>query len=175
MRRGISPFASDVRWVALDRAVRLASKRSLPAPLVEWAHERDLIADDIWTHYRHPEHGYFVQSRGGRDLDAALLMMPLVRFVSATDPVWLATLDAIGEQLADDGLVFRYHRTDGLEGGEGRHHLHVLVRGMSCTRRSSAWSARDDGAWCALRESSRAVFRRTEPARGAAGETSRRR
>ncbi|SFW34056.1 glycoside hydrolase family 15 protein [Luteibacter sp. UNCMF366Tsu5.1] len=106
-------------WVALDRAVRLAGKRSLPGPLVEWAHERDLIAEDIWAHYRHPEHGYFVQSRGGRDLDAALLMMPLVRFVSATDPVWLATLDAIGEQLADDGLVFRYRNADGLEGGEG--------------------------------------------------------
>jgi GH15 family glucan-1,4-alpha-glucosidase len=46
-------------------------------------------------------------------------MMPLVRFVSATDPVWLATLDAIRDQLTDDGMVFRYHNDDGLEGGEG--------------------------------------------------------
>ncbi|MGE7139098.1 glycoside hydrolase family 15 protein [Luteibacter sp. NPDC031894] len=106
-------------WVALDRAVRLARKRSLPGTVVEWATERDRISDDIWTNFRHPEHGYFVQTKGGRDLDAAALMMPLVRFVSATDPVWLKTLDAIGEQLTDDGMVFRYRNADGLEGGEG--------------------------------------------------------
>lgn len=106
-------------WVALDRTVRLAGKRSLPGPVVEWAAERDRIAEDIWANFRHPEHGYFVQTRGGTDLDAALLMMPLVRFVSATDPVWLATLDAIRDQLTDDGLVFRYRNADGLEGGEG--------------------------------------------------------
>ena len=46
-------------------------------------------------------------------------MMPLVRFVSATDPVWLETLDAIGDQLTDSGLVYRYRNADGLEGGEG--------------------------------------------------------
>ena len=106
-------------WVALDRAVRLAGKRSLPAPIVEWAYERDRIAEDIWANFRHPEHGHFVQAQGGTDLDASLLMMPLVRFVSATDPVWLKTLDAIRDQLTDDGLVFRYRNADGLEGGEG--------------------------------------------------------
>ena len=106
-------------WVALDRAIRLAHKRSLPAPLVAWAECRDAIVDDIWTNFRHPDHGYFVQERGGRALDAALLMMPLVRFVSSTDPVWLTTLDAIGEHLRDDGLVYRYRNADGLEGGEG--------------------------------------------------------
>jgi GH15 family glucan-1,4-alpha-glucosidase len=46
-------------------------------------------------------------------------MMPLVRFVSATDPVWLKTLDAIRDVLSDDGMVYRYHGDDGLEGGEG--------------------------------------------------------
>ncbi|WP_205287581.1 glycoside hydrolase family 15 protein [Luteibacter jiangsuensis] len=106
-------------WVALDRAIRLARKRSLPGTVVEWAAERDRISEDIWAHFRHPEHGYFVQTKGGRDLDASALMMPLVRFVSATDPIWLKTLDAIGEQLADDGMVFRYRNTDGLEGGDG--------------------------------------------------------
>ncbi|KQM93923.1 glucoamylase [Sphingomonas sp. Leaf22] len=106
-------------WVALDRAIRLAKKRSLPAPLVVWAECRDAIVEDVWTNFRHPDHGYFVQERGGRELDAALLMMPLVRFVSSTDPVWLRTLDAIGDQLRDDGLVYRYRNADGLEGGEG--------------------------------------------------------
>jgi GH15 family glucan-1,4-alpha-glucosidase len=58
-------------------------------------------------------------SRGGTELDASLLLLPLVRFVSATDPVWLSTLDAIGGQLCDDGLVYRYRNDDGLEGEEG--------------------------------------------------------
>lgn len=106
-------------WVALDRAIRLARKRSLPAPLVAWGECRDAIVADVWANFRHPEHGYFVQERGGTALDAALLMMPLVRFVSSTDPVWLATLDAIGERLRDDGLVYRYCNDDGLAGGEG--------------------------------------------------------
>ncbi|WP_294255936.1 glycoside hydrolase family 15 protein [uncultured Sphingomonas sp.] len=106
-------------WVALDRAIRLAKKRSLPAPLVAWAEARDAIVDDVWKNFRHPEHGYFVQERGGTALDAALLMLPLVRFVSSTDPVWLKTLEAIGAQLCDDGLVYRYRSDDGLAGPEG--------------------------------------------------------
>jgi GH15 family glucan-1,4-alpha-glucosidase len=106
-------------WVALDRAIRLASKRSLPAPLARWIRDRDRIAEDIWANFRHPTEGHFVQTRGGTDLDASLLMMPLMRFCSATDPVWLKTLDAIAMQLTDDGLVFRYRNADGLEGGEG--------------------------------------------------------
>lgn len=106
-------------WVSIDRAIRLANKRSLPAPLVEWVKIRDRISDDIWQNFRHPEHGYFVQDRGGTELDAALLMMPLVRFVSANDPVWLATLSAIGEHLSDDGLICRYRGDDGFPSREG--------------------------------------------------------
>ncbi len=106
-------------WVALDRAIRLADKRSLPAPILRWKHDRDRIAEDIWTNFRHPEKGHFVQAKGSRNTDAALLMMPLVRFVSATDPVWLATLDAIRDELSDDGMIYRYRNADGLEGGEG--------------------------------------------------------
>jgi GH15 family glucan-1,4-alpha-glucosidase len=106
-------------WVALDRALRLANKRSLPAPLAEWTRERDLIAEDIWANFRHPRKGHFVQSKGSEHVDAALLMMPLMRFVSATDPVWLATMDAIRDELSDDGMIFRYRTADGLKGGEG--------------------------------------------------------
>ncbi len=106
-------------WVAVDRAIRLAGKRSLPAPLVEWIALRNEIAEDLWANFRHPDHGYFVQEKGGTELDAALLMMPLVRFVSATDSVWLATLDAISRSLVDDAMVYRYRNSDGLDGGEG--------------------------------------------------------
>ncbi|WP_395676938.1 glycoside hydrolase family 15 protein [Inquilinus sp.] len=106
-------------WVAVDRAIRLAGKRSLSAPFERWIQARNEISEDIWSSFWNGEAGHFVRSKGGRDLDGAMLMMPLVRFVGATDPAWLATLDAIGDQLTDDGLVMRYDREDGLDGKEG--------------------------------------------------------
>ncbi|MDB5370450.1 MAG: glycoside hydrolase 15-related [Roseomonas sp.] len=106
-------------WVAVDRALRLATKRSLAAPFEQWRSVRNEIYEDIWANFWNEELGHFVQSKGGTTLDGALLMMPLVRFVSATDPRWLATLDAIGEKLGDDGLIYRYHGDDGLPGQEG--------------------------------------------------------
>lgn len=106
-------------WVALDRAIRLAQKRSLPAPLVRWHEARDAIHASVWEEFWDEGLGRFVSYKGGRELDGAMLMLPLVRFVSATDPRWLATLDAIGRALADDALVYRYRGPDGLPGQEG--------------------------------------------------------
>lgn len=106
-------------WVAVDRAIRLASKRSLAAPFDQWVQTRNAISDDIWANFWNPELGYFVRSKGSRHLDGAILMMPLVRFIGATDSAWLSTLDAIGEQLTDDGLVRRNTGEDGLAGREG--------------------------------------------------------
>ena len=106
-------------WVALDRALRLAQKRSLPAPLARWHEARDAIHASVWEDFWDEGLGRFVSYKGGRDLDGAMLMLPLVRFVSATDPRWLATLDAIGRELAEDALVYRYRIPDGLPGREG--------------------------------------------------------
>jgi len=82
-------------WVALDRAIRLASKRSLPAPFARWDDTRQAIYTDIWENFWDEERGHFVQYKGGTALDGSMLLMPLVRFVSATDPRWLSTLGAI--------------------------------------------------------------------------------
>ena len=106
-------------WVAVDRAVRLARQRSLPSPGTRWFETRDEIHRDIWKTFWNDDLGHFVESRGSTEVDGAMLMMPLVRFVSATDPKWLATLDVIGKTLTDDSLVFRYRRDDGLPGQEG--------------------------------------------------------
>ena len=109
-------------WVAFDRAVRLARKRSLPAPLVRWSDVRDTIYREIHERFWDEEQGAFVQSLGSTALDAACLLMPLLRFISPTDPRWLRTLDAVGRQLVDDSLVFRYSSEaggDGLQGREG--------------------------------------------------------
>jgi len=110
-------------WVALDRAIRLASKRSLPAPFARWDQTRQEIYTDIWENFWNDERGHFVQHIGGTGLDGSMLLMPLVRFVSARDPRWLATLGAIEKNLVRDGMVYRYHnddnRIDGLPGTEG--------------------------------------------------------
>ncbi len=113
-------------WVALDRAIRLSRKRSLPAPIVRWLDVRDAIYHEIHTEFWDPDQKAFVQSKGSTALDASCLLMPLVRFISPTDPRWLSTLKAVGEQLVDDSLVFRYsteHGTDGLFGGEGTFNM----------------------------------------------------
>lgn len=110
-------------WVAMDRALRLGMKRSLPMPYERWDRVRREIREDIWQNFFNSERGHFVSTRNGEYLDASMLLMPLVRFVGATDPDWLATLDAIKSQLVSDGMVRRYniHQTpaDGLKGGEG--------------------------------------------------------
>jgi GH15 family glucan-1,4-alpha-glucosidase len=113
-------------WVAFDRAIRLARKRGLPAPLVEWLETRDAIYQDIHTEFWDSQQGAFVQSKGSTALDASCLLMPLVRFVSPTDPRWLSTLRAVGDRLLDDSLVYRYSSdagVDGLRGGEGTFNI----------------------------------------------------
>ncbi len=110
-------------WVALDRAIRLASKRSLPAPFARWDNTRQAIYTDIWDNFWDEERGHFVQYKGGTALDGSMLLMPLVRFVSAKDPRWLSTLEAIEKTLVRDGMVYRYRNEDanidGLSGTEG--------------------------------------------------------
>ena len=109
-------------WVAVDRAIRIAADRGLPANLALWVQTRneifDWIMDRGWSNRRRA----FVQAEGSDVLDASLLLMPLVHFIAPTDPRWLSTLDAISSELVTDSLVHRYDpaaSSDGLEGREG--------------------------------------------------------
>jgi GH15 family glucan-1,4-alpha-glucosidase len=106
-------------WVAVDRALRLAEKRSFPAPMARWLGVRDAIYQQMHTEFWNEELQSFVQTKNGKTLDAACLLAPLVRFISPTDPRWLSTLRAIEEGLVDDSLVYRYKTEDGLIGSEG--------------------------------------------------------
>jgi GH15 family glucan-1,4-alpha-glucosidase len=109
-------------WVALDRAVRIARDRSLPADIVRWMAVRDEIFHSIMQENWNDERGAFVQHSETDVLDAAVLLMPLVHFIAPDDPRWLSTLDAIGEELVSDSLVYRYDPVaspDGLDGEEG--------------------------------------------------------
>jgi len=110
-------------WVAIDRGIRLARKRSLPAPLERWYKARDTIYRDIFRNFWDPRRKSFVQSKGSKVLDSANLLMPLVKFLGPTDPRWLSTLQAIEEDLVEDSHVYRYRighgSPDGLQGEEG--------------------------------------------------------
>jgi GH15 family glucan-1,4-alpha-glucosidase len=106
-------------WVAFDRAIRLARKRGLPCPMVDWSNTRDEIYREIHEDFWNEELQSFVQSKHCTEVDASCLLMPLVRFISPTDPRWRSTLKAVGARLLDDSLVHRYTTGDGLEGSEG--------------------------------------------------------
>src|SRR4029453_3038277 len=110
-------------WVALDRAIRLANKRSFPAPLPRWYDVRDTIYRDIYDRFWDASRQAFVQHPGANTLDASALLMPLIRFVSPTDPRWVSPPRAIDRELVSDSLVYRYRLddsfSDGLTGQEG--------------------------------------------------------
>jgi GH15 family glucan-1,4-alpha-glucosidase len=115
-------FSRLMCWVAIERAVRIARQRGLPADLVKWMKHRDDIYRQIMERGWSEERGAFVQHYGSDVLDASLLLMPLVKFISPTDPRWLSTLDAISDALVSDTLVHRYNveaSPDGLLGHEG--------------------------------------------------------
>ena len=116
-------FSKLMCWVALDRALRLADKRSFPANRDLWLKERDAIYETIMARGWSPERRAFVQSFDSNVLDAANLLMPLVFFMSPRDPRMLSTIDAVLSDLTSDSLVHRYdvHKAakDGLDQEEG--------------------------------------------------------
>jgi GH15 family glucan-1,4-alpha-glucosidase len=119
-------FGRVMSWVALDRAVRLASRTGRPGDIARWITQRNQIYNQVMARGYHRGRGTFVQAYDENVLDAALLAMPSVGFVTPTDPLWLATLEAIERELVSDSLVHRYdpvHSPDGLPGHEGTFNM----------------------------------------------------
>ena len=118
-------------WVALDRGLRLAEKRSFPSEHNRWRRVRDRIYTEIQNRGWNNGLGAFVQSYDSGILDAANLVMPLVFFLSPTDPRMITTLDAINRPpeeggLVSNGLVYRYNvdeTANGLQGSEGTFNI----------------------------------------------------
>jgi GH15 family glucan-1,4-alpha-glucosidase len=109
-------------WVALDRGLRLADKRGFPADRERWLTNRDALYEEIMTKGWSESRQAFVQHYDTDALDAGCLLMPLVFFLSPTDPRMIKTLDALRRDLVSDNLVHRYRtrRTpDGLPGSDG--------------------------------------------------------
>ncbi|WP_342347936.1 glycoside hydrolase family 15 protein [uncultured Nitrospira sp.] len=116
-------YSKVMCWVALDRGIRLADKRGFPGNRARWMEERDRIYREIMERGWNADIGAFIQSYDSEALDAANLIMPLVFFVSPTDPRMLSTIDRTLEQLALGSLVYRYENgkaaSDGLDSEEG--------------------------------------------------------
>jgi alpha,alpha-trehalase len=108
-------------WVALDRGARLAELRGEPELAVRWQAGADEIRADILEHGV-DDRGVFIQRYGTTALDASNLLIPIVRFLPATDERVRATVLAIADELNDHGLILRYRveqTDDGLSGEEG--------------------------------------------------------
>ena len=115
-------FSKAMAWVAVDRAIRAAEEFALDGPLDEWRALRTQIHDAVCEQGFNAAKGAFVQYFGAEELDASLLLLPLVGFLPVDDPRMRGTVEAIGRELLVDGLVQRYrteHGTDGLPPGEG--------------------------------------------------------
>ncbi|MFE5969996.1 glycoside hydrolase family 15 protein [Streptomyces sp. NPDC056463] len=113
-------------WVALDRGIRLAHEYARPADLPRWTAQRDAILAQVMERGWNAERRAFVQHYGSEVLDASLLLMPLVGFISPKSVRWHSTLDAMDRELVTDSLVYRYNpeaSPDGLRGSEGTFSL----------------------------------------------------
>ena len=123
-RGGRKPFTLSrvMAWVAFDRAIRSAENFGLPAPLDQWRKLRTTMHATICREGFDADRNSFTQFFGSKDLDASLLLVPLVNFLPPDDPRVLGTVAAIERELLADGFVLRYDTrrgADGLPEGEG--------------------------------------------------------
>ncbi|MFF4548246.1 glycoside hydrolase family 15 protein [Streptomyces sp. NPDC001406] len=119
-------YSRLMTWVAFDRCIHAAVTGSRPADVRRWTEVRDQVFEQIVERGWHEKRQAFVQHYDTDVLDASLLLMPRVGFISPRDPAWLTTLDAMGEELVSDSLVYRYNPAaspDGLRGSEGTFNL----------------------------------------------------
>jgi GH15 family glucan-1,4-alpha-glucosidase len=116
-------YSKVMAWVAFDRAVRAIEGYGRKGPLDRWKRAREELRSEILEKGYDADRGAFVQSFGSKDLDASVLMLPLVGFIPASDERMLGTIKVIRRELVRDGLVFRYssdnaQAIDGLPAGE---------------------------------------------------------
>jgi GH15 family glucan-1,4-alpha-glucosidase len=115
-------YSKAMAWAAMDCAIRSAEEHALPAPLNHWRTVRQEIFDMVCERGYNASAGAFAQTLDGSNLDASVLLLPLIGFLPPTDPRIISTVEAIGRELLVDGLILRYHThetNDGLPPGDG--------------------------------------------------------
>jgi GH15 family glucan-1,4-alpha-glucosidase len=116
-------YSKVMAWVVFDRAVRIAERFELDAPVDRWSQIREEIHREVCEQGYDRERRTFTQYYGSRELDASVLNIPLVGFLPGTDERVSGTIDAVRSELGRDGFVSRYSTAetdDGLPGDEGQ-------------------------------------------------------
>jgi GH15 family glucan-1,4-alpha-glucosidase len=109
-------------WAAFDRAVRAVEDHGLDGPVERWRELRDTIHATVLDRGYDPGRRTFTQHDETTEVDASLLMIPLVGFLPGDDPRVLGTIRAVEEDLLRDGLVLRYRTSSGVDGLDGDEH-----------------------------------------------------
>jgi GH15 family glucan-1,4-alpha-glucosidase len=127
-------------WVAFDRAVRAVEEHGLEGPVERWRDLRDRVRDEVMSQGFNTERNTFTQHYETTEVDASLLMLPLVGFVDADDPKMLGTVEAVERDLLRDGLLLRYRTQTGVDGLSGDEHPFLacsfwLVSAYACAGR----------------------------------------
>jgi GH15 family glucan-1,4-alpha-glucosidase len=115
-------YSKVMAWVAFDRAILIAKKLRCEAPIEKWKKLCDTIHEQVCREAFNKKKNTFVQYYGATQLDASLLLIPIVGFLPATDPRVLGTIEAIERDLMSGGFVLRYDTAEGNDGlppGEG--------------------------------------------------------
>lgn len=105
-------FSKVLCWTAIDRAIKVAQILGKKAKAEKWMPLEAMIRKDIMAQAWNPEVGAFTQSYGSSELDASVLLMESYGIVSADDPKYISTVKAIGKELSNDGLLYRYKNKD---------------------------------------------------------------
>jgi GH15 family glucan-1,4-alpha-glucosidase len=109
-------------WVAFDRAVKAVERHGLDGDVDRWRVLRDQVRDEVLTHGYDAERNTFTQHYDTREVDASLLMLPLVGFIAGDDPRMLGTIEAVENDLMREGLLLRYRTKTGVDGLSGDEH-----------------------------------------------------
>ncbi|MGH8205656.1 MAG: glycoside hydrolase family 15 protein [Steroidobacteraceae bacterium] len=115
-------YSKVMAWVAFDRSIKAVEQFGLTGPVEQWRAMRQKIHDEVCRNAYNSDIGAFAQSYGSKELDASVLLMPLVGFLPPSDPRMRSTVEAIETGLMADGFVRRYRTEtghDGLPGNEG--------------------------------------------------------
>jgi len=118
-------FSRMMCWIALDRAIKVATLFSFPYDILKWHKARDEIFTDVQDNFWNEERQAYVQYKGGSSLDASALLMPILNIISPNSDRWKKTMEAIDRELKSDVLIYRYkeqdekNEIDGLKGKEG--------------------------------------------------------
>jgi GH15 family glucan-1,4-alpha-glucosidase len=113
-------FSKVMAWVAMDRAVKVCREAgdnaNIRGPVERWDQLRREIHSEVCRHGFNTRLNAFVQSYDSDELDASLLIIPIVGFLPADDPRMRGTIEAIRQHLESDGFLLRYRPESGVDG-----------------------------------------------------------